>query len=186
MGRRRRDRTRSHTGAGLAVAGRFGRRSGPRIRHGHTVVRSQGVPAPRGQVASDLGRPRHPRRRHRLRAGLADRVGLSPDGQALASRPAAVRGRHTVHRDAGGRSRYGRGGPHPGLRTHSDLPRDRLLQRPGLSTAFRRTGAYRRTHRRHAVGAPGLAADRVAQRLAHRCRIPRGRFATCRELRTVH
>ena len=68
---------------------------------------------------------------------------------------------------------------------HAGASRGRLLQRSGLRVTRRRTGADRRTHRRVAVGAPGVAADRAPHRLVHRLGAVPRRLAAGRRLREI-
>ena len=75
----------------LARRGRRGRR--PRVRHREQGVRQGRLHAARGQEPRLLARRRQRLRRHRLRPGLADQVGLSADRQGMEARDAAGRGR---------------------------------------------------------------------------------------------
>ena len=66
-------------------------------------------------IAGGMGGRRHGLHRHRLRAGLHDRLGLRACHQALETRPSAGRSADRVRRPGQGRERLGVGGPHTGL-----------------------------------------------------------------------
>ena len=185
VGRRRRDRARPHPRADQPVARRLGCRDRARIRHGDKDIRRRRLRASGGQVPDRVGGPRHPAGGNRFRSRLDDRVRLPPGGQALATRPAAVAGGDVVLRTGHRRDRVGIGGPHPRIRAHAGASGGRLLQRSGLRVTRRRTGADRRTHRRVAVGAPGVAADRAPHRLVHRLGAVPRRLAAGRRLREI-
>ena len=148
VGRRRRDRARPHPRADQPVARRLGCRDRARIRHGDKDIRRRRLRTSGGQVPDRVGGPRHPAGGNRFRPRLDDRVRLPAGGQALATRPAVVRGDNGVLRTGHRRDRVGIGGPHPRIRAHAGASGGRLLQRSGLRVTRRRTGADRRTHRR--------------------------------------
>ena len=91
LARRPGAQARVQAGPRLALARRRRRERGPRIRPGHEGVHQGRIHAARGQEPGRLARTGQRVCRHRLRAGLADRVGLSADRQGMEAGHAAGR-----------------------------------------------------------------------------------------------